>query len=59
MSAAEEVLARRKVATLRAAIDRMYGDLATARGRVGRIEREIRELEHDLSEAVARTGSSK
>lgn len=59
MTAAEEALARRKVTTLRAAIDRMYGDLATARGRVGRIEREIRELERDLSEAIAREGVSK
>jgi hypothetical protein len=52
MTAAQEALERRKVATLRAAIDRLHGDLATARGRVGRIEREIAELERDLYEAV-------
>ncbi len=52
MTAAEEALERRKVAGLRAALDRLHGDLATARGRVGRIEREIAELERNLYEAT-------
>ena len=52
MSAADEALERARVRRLREALDRLYGELATARGHVGRIEREIREAERRLSSAA-------
>ena len=48
MSAAEEALERARIRRLREDVDRLYGELATARGHVGRIEREIREAEGRL-----------